>query len=89
MIHSGREWDWMDKNKINQINMESKEYMSLYDFLGRAAGGKLGKEVANEAAKQKIKLETREINNPAYQGIVYLYPEAFLKEYFSNVISNG
>jgi|TARA_R110000796_G_scaffold154053_2_gene270680 hypothetical protein len=79
MIHSGREWDWMNKNKIN---MENKDYMSLYDFLGYAAGGELGKEVATEAAKKKIKLETREIDNPTYQGIVYLYPKTFLKEYF-------
>tara|TARA_R110000803_G_scaffold146585_1_gene212326 strand:+ start:461 stop:673 length:213 start_codon:yes stop_codon:yes gene_type:complete len=62
--------------------MESKEYMSLYDFLGHAAGGKLGKEVATEAAYRRIKGGTREIDNPAYQGIVYLYPETFLKEYF-------
>ena len=62
--------------------MESKGYMSLYDFLGHAAGGKLGKEVATEAAYRRIKGGTREIDNPAYQGIVYLYPETFLKEYF-------
>tara|TARA_R110000772_G_scaffold171917_1_gene283816 strand:- start:387 stop:608 length:222 start_codon:yes stop_codon:yes gene_type:complete len=66
------------------MDMESKEYMSLYDFLGHAAGGKLGKEVATEAAYRRIKLETREIDNPAYQGIVYLYPETFLKEYFKD-----
>jgi len=29
-----------------------------------------------------IKLETREIDNPKYTGIVYLYPKNFLDFYF-------
>ena len=61
-----------------------EDFISLYDFLGRPAGGKLGKEVSIEAVKQRIKMDTREVNNPNYQGIVYLYPESFLKAYFSD-----
>ena len=58
------------------------EYLSLYDYLGKAAGLELGKEVATAASKAGIKLETREIENPKYTGIVYLYPKDFLEAYF-------
>jgi hypothetical protein len=58
------------------------EYLSLYDYLGKPAGGKLGKEVAGAASREGIKLETREISNPRYTGIVYLYPKDFLEFYF-------
>jgi hypothetical protein len=58
------------------------KYLSLYDYLGRPAGGQLGKEVAAAASKAGIKLQTREISNPKYEGIVLLYPEDFLEFYF-------
>ena len=35
------------------------EMMSLYDFLGRPAGGELGKQVAASAAKAKVGFETK------------------------------
>ena len=56
--------------------------LSLYDYLGYAAGEKLGKEVWDAAANASIKTEVREISNPKYTGKVMLYPENFLKEYF-------
>jgi len=56
--------------------------LSLYDYLGYAAGEKLGKEVAEAAIKAQVKIDTREISNPKYSGKVMLYPEDFLKEYF-------
>jgi hypothetical protein len=58
------------------------EYLSLYDYLRRPAGEKLGLEVATEARKQGIQTQTREISNPKYTGIVYLYPKDFLEYYF-------
>lgn len=58
--------------------------LSLYDFLGRAAGGALGKEVAETAKQRNIKLETRYVQNKKYSGEVLLYPESFLKEYFGS-----
>ena len=58
--------------------------LSLYDYLGYAAGGNLGKEVAEAAIKAKIKIETREVSNPKYSGKVMLYPDNFLKEYFQS-----
>ena len=61
------------------------EYLSLYDYLGKAAGNELGKEVAAAASKAGIKLQTREVDNPKYTGIVYLYPKDFLDFHFRPV----
>jgi hypothetical protein len=64
------------------------EYLSLYDFLGKAAGEKLGFEVKQEADKQEILTQTREISNPKYTGTVLLYPKEFLEFYFREPESN-
>jgi len=64
------------------------EYLSLYDYLGKAAGEKLGLEVANEAKKHGVLIQTREIANPKYTGIVFLYPKEFLEFYFREPESN-
>ena len=56
--------------------------MSLYDYLGHAAGMELGEQVAKVAKKQNVKMETRHVSNPKYTGNVTLYPEQFLREYF-------
>ena len=37
--------------------------ISLYDYLGHAAGPELGKKVASAAARAGVKFEMREINN--------------------------
>ena len=57
-------------------------YLSLYEYLGKAAGSDLGKEVAAAAYKAGIKIQEREISNPKYTGIVHLYPKDFLEFYF-------
>ena len=64
------------------------EYLSLYDYLGKTAGEKLGKEVASAASRGGIKLETREVSNPKYTGTVLLYPKDFLEFYFREPESN-
>ncbi len=58
------------------------EYLSLYDYLKKPAGEKLGQEVAAEAKKQGIQIQTRQISNPKFEGIVLLYPKDFLEFYF-------
>jgi hypothetical protein len=58
------------------------EMLSLYDYLGHAAGGELGKQVAAAASKSKIKIEVKEISNPRYTGQILMYPKPFLDEYF-------
>lgn len=56
--------------------------LSLYDYLGKAAGEKLGKEVWIAAAEANIPTEMRKISNPKYSGKVTLYPKDFLDFYF-------
>ena len=58
--------------------------LSLYDYLGRAAGKNLGLEVATYARQQNTKIETRQISNPVYTGTVNLYTEDFLLSFFNN-----
>jgi hypothetical protein len=57
--------------------------MSLYDYLGHAAGTQLGEQVAKKATAMGVKMDTREVSNPKYTGKVMLYPEVFLTEYFN------
>jgi len=57
--------------------------MSLYDYLGHAAGTQLGEQVAKKATAMGVKMDTREVSNPKYTGKVMLYPEEFLTEYFN------
>jgi hypothetical protein len=56
--------------------------MSLFDYLGKAAGANLGKLVNIEAQNKKIPIKIREVSNPKYKGKVMLYPKSFLDEYF-------
>ena len=58
--------------------------LSLYDYLGHAAGVKLGDEVNKVAQLRDIPARTRQVSNPKYEGKVMLYPKWFLDEYFGN-----
>jgi len=59
------------------------EMLSLYDYLNRAAGAELGKKVAEEAFKQGVRIESKEIQNPTYEGKILMYPKQFLDSYFN------
>ena len=65
-----------------------EELLSLYDYLGKAAGKELGKDVNLQAQQEKIPRSTREISNPKYKGKVMLYPKLFLDKYFNKTIEN-
>jgi len=58
------------------------EMLSLYDYLGYAAGSRLGKKVANYAKLKKVKHSVRQVNTKTYTGEVMLYTREFLDEYF-------
>tara|TARA_R110000868_G_scaffold28468_1_gene106716 strand:+ start:197 stop:457 length:261 start_codon:yes stop_codon:yes gene_type:complete len=58
------------------------EYLSLYDFLGKAAGSVLGKAVSAEAVKMGVGWRHKEVPHSGYEGKVMTYPTNFLKEYF-------
>ena len=53
------------------------EKISLYDYLGHAAGSDVGQQVAYAAAKAGVVTETRQVSNPVYKGPVMLYPRSF------------
>jgi hypothetical protein len=56
--------------------------MSLYDYLGKAAGPALGKKVYAYAKLKKQKKSMRDISNSTFTGKVFLYEKEFLDEYF-------
>ena len=62
--------------------------MSLYAYLGRGAGAKLGKEVAAKATELGLRLEKVEVDKKlSPSGFVYAYPVDFLNEYFNKELS--
>ena len=62
--------------------MNKDEFLSLYDYLGKAAGPELGKEVSNYAQSTNQLVRTREVSNPKFTGKVMLYTREFLDSYF-------
>jgi len=56
--------------------------LSLYDYLGYAAGDRLGKDVAKKAAEQKVTYAVKYVENPKYKGEIMMYPKSFLDSYF-------
>jgi len=71
------------------IKTENMEMMSLYDYLGHAAGSDLGKKVAYAAAKAGIKSEIREVSHIGYKGPIMLYPIEFLDNFFGGGLSES
>ena len=59
------------------------EMLSLYDYLGKAAGKQLGEQVAAYAKLRKAEYGTKEVNHFGYQGVVQTYTKAFLDECFN------
>ena len=59
------------------------EFVSLFEYLGRAAGPDLGKSVAIVAANRKIPFMKRAVETRGYVGEVMTYPKEFLIEYFN------
>ena len=64
--------------------MEEVVLISLYDYLGYAAGSELGAKVYQAATKAKQQVQTREVHTKTYTGKVMLYKKQFLKEYFES-----
>ena len=76
-------------SKRELIKTDNMNMMSLYDYLGRAAGPELGQKVATAAAAAGVKGETRQVSNPVYKGPVMLWPKAFLDLYFKGGLNEG
>ncbi len=58
--------------------------LSLYDYLGKAAGKELGAAVNNFAKANKIPVAIKEVSNPKYKGKIMMYPKSFLEIYFED-----
>ena len=56
--------------------------VSLFEYLGKAAGTDLGKEVYVSAAQNGVRWEKKKVSTKTYTGDVMVYPESFLNEYF-------
>ena len=60
------------------------EYKSLYHYLGKPAGGELGRTVAEEATLRGLKLGKLEVDKDLVpSGFVYTYPVDFLDDFFN------
>ena len=79
------------RREFNNYKKRKKimQMMSLYDYLGHAAGPELGKQVAYAASQSGVKSEMREVANPKYTGKVMLYPKTFLDLYFKNGLNES
>ena len=56
--------------------------ISLYDYLGKAAGSELGKKVNEYAYVRQAETKLRYVENPVYKGKIMLYTREFLDEFF-------
>ena len=65
-------------------NTNTEQMMSLYDFLGKAAGPDLGKAVATAAAIAKVPITSKQVTTRTYSGEILMYPKSFLENYFKN-----
>ena len=63
--------------------------MSLYDYLGRAAGIQLGAQVHTAAVLANQPTKIRHVSNPKYTGDVNLYTKAFLDSYFKTPVEDN
>ena len=77
------------KTTIITKKENSMSMMSLYDYLGHAAGSDLGQKVATAARQAGVRGEMREVSNPVYKGNVMLWPKAFLDLYFKGGLNEG
>ena len=67
--------------------MKKEEFVSLYDFLGKAAGQQLGKEVYRAAQLSSQPTITKHVSNPTYTGKIVMYKPEFLRKYFNGLLN--
>ena len=58
--------------------------MSLFEYLGKAAGTDLGKKVYLAARAKNVNYSQQKVSTKTYTGDVMTYPESFLGEYFKS-----
>ena len=62
-----------------------KEFISLYDFLGKPAGGELGTKVWKAAVEKREPHKNKVVETPRYHGKIIMYRKSFLEEYFQQL----
>ena len=70
--------------KIYQMEIKEEPTVSLFDYLGYAAGARLGKQVAEAAVRCNEKIAKKAISTRTYTGDVLMYRPQFLKEFFNS-----
>jgi len=73
-----------DPIKIHQMEVKEEPTVSLFDYLGYAAGARLGKQVAEAAVRCNEKIAKKAISTRTYTGDVLMYRPQFLKEFFNS-----
>lgn len=68
--------------------MEEVKLISLFDYLGKAAGAKLGEQVYKAACTLREEMSSKEITTKTYSGKVMLYREPFLQMYFNGELED-
>jgi hypothetical protein len=58
---------------------EKDEYLSLYEYLGRAAGSKLGAEIKKIAVENGVSTQMKDVPHSGFEGQVLTYPKSFLE----------
>lgn len=58
---------------------EKDEYLSLYEYLGRAAGPELGFEVKKIADQNNVPFQMKDVPHSGFKGKVITYPKSFLE----------
>ena len=73
-----------DPIKIYQMEVKEEPTVSLFDYLGYAAGARLGKQVAEAAVRCNEKIAKKAVSTRTYTGDVLMYRPQFLKEFFNS-----
>ena len=80
----------MKKNNMwTKTTTQDVKMMSLYEYLGRAAGSELGKAVAEAATRNKVHIDSHEVSNPKYTGKILKYPKSFLDIFFNKKLATN
>lgn len=73
----------MENNNMQGEQVVKEEYKSLFEYLGKPAGSKLGQQVFKYAKSFKIKVIPKQLANDQFPKVM-TYPITLLTTYFIN-----
>jgi len=73
------------KKETVKYDSTTEPFISLYDYQKRTDYDKVGKQLFKYAKYRDVKTQTRNIENPKYQGIVMLYPRNIIEDFFKEL----